>query len=199
MSRACDGSKERTNKRNKRRDAKSKETMNKYLNRPCIYDETTLSRMKNQKQQTNLPVLFVLCSACRMRNVVLVSLLLRLFSKQRSTKPQLARVLVSMENPDFGIFQAANRSLKYFNCFEPFHVFTPRLTRKFFRSKNYNNVHSNANKHVREQKGLVYKQMYSNFASGFLAFRGKKNLNFQEGWPAESINPLSIVNLICST
>ena len=81
MSRACDGSKERTNKRNKRIDAKSKETMNKYLNRPCIYDETTLSRMKNQKQQTNLPVLFVLCSACRMRNVVLVSLLLRLFSK----------------------------------------------------------------------------------------------------------------------
>lgn len=102
------------------------------------------------------------------------SLWLRLFSKLLA---MINRNWLNFQSPSgaqsFVTFQALDKPLKFLKLFC---VFMLRVTRKVLHVTNRSNLLSNAN------CKFEYEQVYYNFTAGFVAYRAKTNLNFQEIW-----------------
>lgn len=179
---AYDDNKERTNKRNKWMDTKTNGTTNNICIGHVFNGKRFSLRWKNEKQ-ANLSMMFVSCNACHTKNIFWIifrksyfknSLWLRLFSKLLAT---INRNWLNFQSPSgaqsFVTFQALDKPLKFLKLFC---VFMLRVARKVLHVTNRSNLLSNAN------CKFEYEQVYYNFTAGFVAYRGKTNLNFQEIW-----------------
>lgn len=169
---AYDDNKERTNKRNKWMDTKTNGTTNNICIGHVFNGKRFSLRWKNK--QTSPWYLFRVTRVTQRTSYFKNSLWLRLFSKLLAT---INRNWLNFQSPSgaqsFVTFQALDKPLKFLKLFC---VFMLRVTRKVLHVTNGSNLLSNAN------CKFEYEQVYYNFTAGFVAYRGKTNLNFQEIW-----------------